>query len=89
MDQSAGKLNALETKLTKLNKEIQNIQDSTNVEDLKINIKKYSKERNMLDEKVSELEDEVKRLQQQSSFSAELDIQKDLKSNKDSAFRRF
>ncbi|KAK6618741.1 hypothetical protein RUM43_013132 [Polyplax serrata] len=88
MDQSAGKLNALETKLTKLNKEIQNIQDSTNVEDLKISIKKYSKERNMLDEKVSELEDEVKRLQQQSSFSAELDIQKDLKSNKDSAFRR-
>lgn len=88
MDESANKLKTLQCKLEKLNEEVNELQESTNVDSLKANIKEQIEERNKLEEYVSEVEEKVKILQEQSSLNTELEVQKNLKSTKDSQFRK-
>lgn len=74
--------------MLKLNEEIKNIQESADPENLRENVVKFIKERNKLEEYISEIEEQIKKLQQQSAVATELNVQKELKCNKDSQFRR-
>ena len=88
MDESAGKLKRLESKLSEVNLDIENLEKTTDVETLRGNIKKYSNDRNKLEDDLSEIEEKVKELQKHSSLATELEVQLELKSNKDSQYRR-
>lgn len=89
MEQSASKLSRIENQLSKASKELEELQSTTNVESLKEEIKTHTQERNRLEERLSEIQDEIDVLQKQAAISAELDIQLAAKNTKDADIRRW
>lgn len=88
VEQSASKLSRIETQLSEANKKLEELQNSTNVDSLKEEIKNLTKERNRLEERLTEIQSEIDVLQQQAAISAELDLQLAAKATKDSDIRR-
>lgn len=85
---SASKLSRIETQLSEVSAKIEQLQQKVNTERLRNEIQTTSSERNSVEDRLVEVEESIKVLQQNASVSAELEIQKELLSGKESDIRR-
>ncbi|KAJ9585795.1 hypothetical protein L9F63_002432 [Diploptera punctata] len=85
---SANKLQRIEDKLKRTIRDLEEVEKSVNVTELNSEIETLIDKRSCLREQLEEVEREVKILQQQSSIQAELDIQLDSKSLKETEIRK-
>lgn len=88
VDLSASKLVRIEAKLKRAVQDLEQVEKSLNVDQLKEEMKQDTDKRNSLEDQLEEVDKEVKLLQQQSNVQAELDIQRESKSVKESEIRK-
>ncbi|GFG30387.1 hypothetical protein Cfor_05842, partial [Coptotermes formosanus] len=88
VDLSANKLVRVEAKLKRAVQDLEQVEKSLNVDQLKEEMKQAIDKRNRLEDQLEVIDKEVKLLQQQSTVQAELDIQRENKSMKESEIRK-
>ncbi|KAL0276884.1 UNVERIFIED_CONTAM: hypothetical protein PYX00_004352 [Menopon gallinae] len=88
IEMSTSKLSKIEKQLSEANAKIEEIQKKVDTDRLRNEIRSTVNERNEVEDKLTEVEESIKILQQGAAVSAELEIQRELLSGKESDIRR-